>query len=76
LGQGSITVVQALVQFEGVTYVVIGTALEVDGVVTGTDEEGTNDTDTDAADTDDAGTDEVAKLEASAVGVVELMDAG
>jgi hypothetical protein len=64
-------VVQALVQFEGVTYVVIGTALEVDGVVTGTDEEGTNDTDTDAADTD-----EVAKLEASAVGVVELMDAG
>jgi hypothetical protein len=69
-------VVQALVQFEGVTYVVIGSALEVDGVITGEKEDGTDDTSTDETDTDDAGTDEVAKLEVSAVGVVVLTDAG
>jgi hypothetical protein len=79
-------VVQALVQFEGVTYVVIGSALEVDGVITGekedgtddtsTDDTSTDDTSTDETDTDDAGTDEVAKLEVSAVGVVVLTDAG
>jgi hypothetical protein len=69
-------VVQALVQFEGVTYVVIGSALEVDGVITGEKDDGTDDTSTDETDTDDAGTDEVAKLEVSAVGVVVLTDAG
>jgi hypothetical protein len=69
-------VVQALVQFEGVTYVVIGSALEVDGVITGEKEDGIDDASTDETDTDDAGTDEVAKLEVSAVGVVVLTDAG
>jgi hypothetical protein len=74
-------VVQALVQFDGVTYVVIWTALEVVGVVTGTNEDGTDDTDTDEDDTDDPGTDkaetdDAGTDEVSAVDAVALEDAG